>query len=419
MENKIKENLHNPKELESIYQQNKKSFRETFNNIYEDIKESDIASFWKARLDYQPSNIAKQTNRTSLIIYLLISCLFTFMVVKLPTLVNLNGYETDFYNRNSALAILAGLAIFLFTTKKNVKITHVIISLAIFIISAAHINLLPVDYTSQTLTLSYFHIPLFLWCVLGLIFIDFNSKGLRERISFIKFNGDLLILSTLILIAGAILAGITFGLFEAIDLAIEKFYGEYVIIAGLVSAPIVAAYILKINPTITNKIAHVIANIFSPLVLITLIIYLGSIVITGKDPYRDRDFLLIFNLLLIGVMAIIVFSISERSSKKKQRFNASVLLALAAFTLLIDGIALSAILYRLGEYGFTPNRIVVLGSNLLIFANLTLIIIDLYLVSRRKKKIENVELRIAKFLPIYSAWTLFVSFVLPFIFWFK
>jgi len=50
--------------------------------------------------------------------------------------------------------------------------------------------------------------------------------------------------------------------------------------------------------------------------LITLVIYLISIILTGKDPYSDRDFLLVFNLMLLGVMAIIVFSVTGTSVNK-------------------------------------------------------------------------------------------------------
>jgi len=63
--------------------------------------------------------------------------------------------------------------------------------------------------------------------------------------------------------------------------------------------------------------------VFTPLVLTTLVIYLIAVIGTGKDPYNDRDFLLIFNLLLIGVMAIILFSIAETSknSDSKTEWN--------------------------------------------------------------------------------------------------
>ena len=169
----------------------------------------------------------------------------------------------------------------------------------------------------------------------------------------------------------------------------------------------------------TDKIAPIIANIFSPLVLITLISFLIAFAISGKDPYNDRDFLLIFNIVLFGVMAIIVFSISETSIKRKQKFNEMILLILSIVTIITDLVALSAIFYRLAEYGITPNRLAVLGSNILIFINLVLIMIDLYKINFRKTSIEKVGLTISKYLPVYLIWTLIVTFGFPFIFGMK
>jgi len=123
--------------------------------------------------------------------------------------------------------------------------------------------------------------------------------------------------------------------------------------------------------------------------------------------------------MLLGVMAIIVFSVSETSNNKKQRFNEMILFILSIVTLIIDLVAISAIIYRLGEFGFTPNRTAVLGSNLLIFGNLILIMLDLYRVNFNNLEISKVELRIGKYLPIYILWTIFVVFVFPFIFGLK
>jgi len=155
-----------------------------------------------------------------------------------------------------------------------------------------------------------------LWCLYGLIYIDFDTRDQVKRIDYIRYNGDLAILTAIILIAGGILTAVTIGLFSAIDLNIEDFYMENIAIIGLVSAPIVATYIIRNFPVITNRIAPIIAGIFSPLVLITLVVYLISIILTGKDPYSDRDFLLVFNLMLLGVMAIIVFSVTGTSVNK-------------------------------------------------------------------------------------------------------
>jgi len=118
-------------------------------------------------------------------------------------------------------------------------------------------------------------------------------------------------------------------------------------------------------------------------------------------------------------MGIIVFSVSEMSENKKQRFNVWILLALSIVTLIVDVIALSAILYRLSEYGFTPNRTAVLGSNMLIFGNLVWIMVDLYKASFKKAPINKVELTIARYLPIYMLWTVIVVFGFPLIFGMK
>jgi hypothetical protein len=144
-----------------------------------------------------------------------------------------------------------------------------------------------------------------------------------------------------------------------------------------------------------------------------------ALAVSGKDPYSDRDFLLIFNLMLLGVMAVIVFSISESSASGKQKFNEMILFALSITTVIIDLIALSAIFYRLGTFGISPNRLAVLGSNILILYNLVLIIIDLYKANFKKALISEVELTIAKFLPVYLVWIIIVVFGFPLIFGMK
>jgi len=146
---------------------------------------------------------------------------------------------------------------------------------------------------------------------------------------YVRYNGDMAILIAIILIAGGILTALTLGLFSAIDLKIERFYFDYIVIPGLVVSPVVATYIVKNFPSITSKIAPVIAGIFSPLVLITLTAFLISVFVTGKDPYNDRDFLLIFNLMLFGVMAVVVFSVSGLSVNRKYSLKVLILFALS------------------------------------------------------------------------------------------
>jgi len=416
MQNKIKEAIETPEILEKLYRSDKKAFEKAFYDVFPEISEQKTAEIWKARLDFDLSKASETRFSPKDIILVVIASLITGFLIKIPQIFDINVDEFYFYEKNTGMIILFGLSLYAFLTGGKTNMKQLLITLGIFIVSTFYINFLPSTEDSHSIILAYMHLPIMLWTVYGLIFINFDLSSLPKRMDFIKYNGDLAIMGVLLLIAGGILSGITLGLFAAIDMEIEQFYFDYVGIWGLVAIPIVATFVIKVYPFIASKIAPVIANIFSPLVLITLSIYLVSILVTGKDPYNDRDFLIVFNLMLLGVMAITVFSVIETAVQNKQRFNLSVLLALSVITLIVNAIALSAILYRLNEYGFSPNRVAVLGSNVLIFMHLILIMIDLFRVNFHKKPINRVENTIARYLPVYAFWTAFVVFVLPWLF---
>jgi hypothetical protein len=232
-------------------------------------------------------------------------------------------------------------------------------------------------------------------------------------------NGDLVVITTLIVIAGGILSGITIGLFELIGLKIEEFYAQNIIMFALPAAPILGTYLTQTNPQLVGKVSPVIARIFSPLVLIMLVIYLAAMAYSGKDPFNDREFLLIFNALLIGVMAIIFFSVAETSNASKNKPEIWILFLLSAVTLIVNGIALSAILFRISEWGITPNRAAVLGSNILILINLLLVTAQLFKVVSKKANLNGVGKTIAYYLPVYFVWTVIVTFLFPLLFGFK
>lgn len=416
MTEKIKEFINDPEKLERLYRDDRKAFESGFEKIYPEIENTEIAKFWKSRLDFDKSPDKTKLSFGSDIFIMIAVCLFAGFLIKIPDLFNINPTFFLFYEKDSGIIVFLALSLYTIAIRGKINRTGLIITLLTFIISLVYINLLPNYRSSASVNLVFIHMPLLMWCVYGMVFIDFDFKNKNKRTEYIRYNGDLAIMGGLILIAGGVLAVITVGLFQAIGINIEKFYLNNIILVGLVSAPVVATFILKNYTTLTNKIAPVIANIFSPLVLVTLIIYLIAIAVSGKDPYNDRNFLLIFNITLLGVMAIIVFSVSGTSITRKQKFNELVLFILSIVTLIINLIALSAIFYRLSEYGLTPNRLAILGSNILIFINLILITIDLFKINFKKSELETVEVTISKYLPVYVVWVLFVIFAFPVIF---
>jgi len=419
MHDKIKANIGNPEMLERLYHDDRKAFEEAFEKIYPEIENTEPGKFWKARLEYNKKPDRVKTFALSEIVIVIIVCLTTAFLIKIPDLFHITFSDSVFYQKNAAIIVFFGLTLYTIWINRISDSKRLIMTALAFLIPVIYINLLPSNEPGASVNLAYIHLPLLMWCIYGIVFTGFDFRNRSKRIDFIRYNGDLAIIYALIAIAGGLLTVITIGLFNSIGLNIDKFYSENIVITGAVAAPVVAAFIIKNYPTLVNKTAPLIAGIFSPLVLITLIVFLITIVISGKDPYNDRDFLLIFNIMLLGVMGIIVFFVSETSVIKNQKFNELTLFILSIITIIIDLIALSAIFYRLGEYGLTPNRLAVLVSNILVLINLVLIMIDLFRINFKRKEFKIVEMSVAKFLPVYLVWIIIVIFGFPVIFGMK
>ena len=85
------------------------------------------------------------------------------------------------------------------------------------------------------------------------------------------------------MLSGGLLSAVTIGLFSVINQNIKEFYLENVAVFGGVAAPIVSFYLIKMYPNLTNKIVPVIARVFTPLILISLIVYLISPFVFAKQ----------------------------------------------------------------------------------------------------------------------------------------
>jgi len=414
MEEKILDSLDDPESLEELYRDNKASFRQAFQAVYPEIADHQVARAWHARLSYDHSGI--QWGTSNELLFVIFAALLAGVIAKLPALLSLN--EEFFYPRNIGFVAFPILTAY-FVWKNNLQREKVLLLTGAMLTGLIFINVFPVADRSDTLTLSCIHLPLFLWAAWGFSFVGNTPRSSGKRIDFLRYNGDLAVLITLILIAGMILTGMTLGLFSLIGWEIGDFYIEWVVVFGLAASPVVATYVLQTNPQLVSKVSPVIAKIFSPLVLITLMAYLTAMLFSGKDPYNDREFLLTFNILLIGVMAIIVFSIAETTKNEENLAGNIILFALSMVTIIVNVIALSAILFRITEWGITPNRLAVLGGNLLILANLLVASYQLLEVLKGKSGMKAVERSVALFLPVYSLWTVVVTFIFPFIFRFQ
>jgi hypothetical protein len=407
----IVQHLSEPAALERIYRSDKNTFKKVFNALYPDIKENIVAQAWYERLNSQMEETVWGHRNEWFFVGLTI--FLAGMIIKIP---DVSGIDREFfYTRNLPFAVIPMIASY-FLWIQNAGWKKILFPLAVLLISAVYINLLPNDQKSDTIILASIHLPIFLWIVAGYFYPAEHGSVLAKRIAFLRFNGDLVVMSAVMGMAGFLFSGITMGLFLLTGTDISSFFKEYILPWGGPSIPILAAFLVQKNPTLVSRISPLIARIFTPLIFVMLVFFLGTISITAKDPYNDREFLLLFNVLLIGVMAVILFSLSEAGKHSQNRFHSIALLALAVVTIVANSIALSAISFRIVEYGITPNRLAVLGSNILFFVNLVWVAWQLFKSLKNSSDLSRVEIGIASFFPLYGAWAAGVAMGFPLLF---
>jgi hypothetical protein len=414
MKDDILNHIEDPAYLENLYRKDKSVFKETFAQVYPEIEGNKLAEFWHERLNYE-SNSISWGSKTE-VLFVVIASFLAGLIAKIPTAFSIS--EDFFYPRNIGFIVFPFLTTFFLWENKASK--RIITTIAVITgICLIYINLLPQNLESDTLILACIHLPILLWVLLGAAFSGNELRNFNKRLDFLLFNGDAIVMIAILGIAGGILTGITFGLFELIGINIQQFFQDYVVVFGLPAIPILATFLTHTNPQLVNKVSPIVAKLFSPVVLIMLLVYLIAIFYSGKDPYNDREFLLLFNSLLIGVMALIFFSVAETGTKAKVTFDSWILLLLSFVTILVNGIALSAILFRISEWGITPNRMAVLGSNLLMLIHLLIIAYKLFRKITRKSNGFEVGKSIVAYLPVYFIWAAIVVFIFPLLFSFQ
>jgi hypothetical protein len=410
--NTIIENMANPQELERMFRQEPEAFKKSFSYAWEQNPDSEVLAVWYERLHFKEK---AHTEKASLFQKDFLSMGILAILAGIITRILFHFVEKEAIAPiNLAFGILPLIAIyFVYNNVPNKKVLYTLASS--FLISGLFLNLLPLEQT-DSIILAYIHLPIFLWVVVGLAFTGNDYGRGSTRLAYLKFNGELGILYASMAISGMLLTGLTMQLFRFVGMDISEFYFKNVVLFGAAALALVATYLVSRNLKLAKNIAPYIAKIFSPLVMVTLLVYLITVIVVGKNPFLDRDFLLSFNGILLSVLAVTIFSITESGTDEKKNISDYINFALIVLALIIDSVALSAIVFRLSSYGITPNRLAVLGVNILIWANLIWIMLSYMWFLQNKTGPSTIQDAVTKYLLVYGLWAAFVTFIFPLIF---
>lgn len=406
MAQRILASLENPGELEALYRQDPEAFREAFGPATRPAADSPTVRVWEARLGYSRPALGSDQRRLWLALALGAAA---GLLVRVPAL--WLGDEW-YYPRLGPSLVLLSLAAYFWLTRNDRR--GLLAGLLAVAAVAAYTFVLP-DYT-DSVAMALVHLPVLLWGMVGMAFAGGDWRDSGHRIRFLRYNGELLILGSLVALGGIVFSGLTVGLFELAAENSGEWYVQNIGIMGVAAVPVVATYLYDVVFRRHTGIAPVLARVFAPLFLVMTTTYVAVALLGGRNPFLDREFLIIVNGLLLVVLGMTVFSIAERGESARAGWIDLVNVALLVVTLLLDLVALSAILFRLTSYGFTPNRVVVLGANLVIMAHLAWTCRGYIRLIRGRGDATAVRRAVTGYLPVYLAWAALVAFVLPVVF---
>jgi len=189
MKQRIIESIKSPDHLERLYRENNQDFARAFGELSPDY-DSELVRFWKVRLAPETESEGKGFLKLDLLVVIILS-LITGLLVKLPDLFSQIDRQA-FYMRELAILVFNGIILYTFWVNGIFDRKRILIYGVTLSVLTLYINLLPIEHPyskeSDSVTLAFIHVPLFLWCLFGLSYASFEMKNTNKWVEFIRFN---------------------------------------------------------------------------------------------------------------------------------------------------------------------------------------------------------------------------------------
>ncbi len=313
--------------------------------------------------------------------------------------------------RNLGLFVLPFLAGY-FARRRQLDIRGWLLTAAPFALAALVINLYPYDVDSATELLVAAHLPVVLWFVVAYSYMGAATGSHERRMDFVRFTGEWFIYYVLIALGGGVLMGLTALIFEPSGVDVEKIL-EWVLPSGAAGGVIVAAWLVESKQHVVENMAPVLTMLFTPLFAVMLTIAAATYAVSGVGGAFDRELLGVFDALLVVVLGLVLYAMSAREPSAPAGPMDRVQLLAVASALLLDLMVLGAMVARIGDLGFTPNRVAALGLNLVLLVNLAAAAWLSVRFLTGRVAFHRLERWQTSYLPVFALWAAAVAAVLP------
>jgi hypothetical protein len=341
------------------------------------------------------------------------------VALKTPELfgLHISGGDADtlFYVRNLSLFVLPFLAVF-FALKRGLQRSGWCWLALPFIAAGLIVNLLPFKPGGHTEVLAAIHLPIALWLAIGFAYVGGRWRSHEQRMNFVRFSGEWFIYYTLIALGGGVLIAFTVFIFQAIGLDAEPLVGQWILPCGAAGAVLIAAWLVEAKQSVIENMAPVLTMLFTPLFAALLLFFVAIMIWTGNAIDVGREVLIGFDLLLVLVLGLLLYAISARDPQAPPGRSDGLRLLLVLCALLVDALALWAMVERTSVFGVSPNKTAALGLNLLLLVNLGWSAVLYARFLAKRVPFTRLERWQTAYLPAYAVWAWIVAALFPIIF---
>ena len=330
---------------------------------------------------------------------------------------NITGPDADmsFYARHFSLFVLPFLAGFL-ALKRNLPRRGWYWLAVPFIAAALIVNILPFKPAGHTEILAAIHLPIALWLTTVFAYAGGHWRSHEQRMNFVRFSGEWFIYYALIALGGGVLIGFTFFIFDAIGLQAAPVVERWILPCGIAGAVLIASWLVESKQSVIENMAPVLTLLFTPLFAVLLLIFVATMLVTGNAIDVGREVLIGFDLLLVLVLGLLLYAISARDSQAPPGTFDRLRLLLVLCALIVDVLALWAMVVRTSQFGWTPNKTAALGLNLLLLVHLGWSAVLYMRFLAKRAPFTHLERWQTTYLPAYAVWAWIVVALFPIVF---
>ena len=335
------------------------------------------------------------------------------VTIKAPSLFGIDlDEDASFYVRNVSVLVLP-LLVGYFAWKRKLQPSTLRWLAVAFVAAAVFINVYPFAPLGYTERLAAIHLPIALWLVVGIAYAAGRWNQTEGRMDFIRFSGEFFIYYVLIALGGGVLTAFLMMMFRTIGIDAEWFIQSWLIPCGAAGAVLIASWLVEAKQSVIENMAPVLTRLFTPLFALLLVTFLGTLLLTGRGIDIERNMLIAFDLLLVVVLGLLLYSVSARNPSTRAGAFDAMQVVLLVSALLADTVALWAIAARITEFGFSPNRVAGLGVNVILLVNLAWSAVLYIRFLRGRGGFTALERWQTDYLPVYAAWAAIVVILFP------